>query len=76
LERDQGGDSQSFQWTEMPRGDLLLLSLTSQRHLRINSYQNTVTADAPGATADRKSGSSFAWRIIATANEQHAINPH
>ena len=29
-----GDDSQSFQWTEMPRGDLLLLSLTSHRHLR------------------------------------------
>jgi beta-xylosidase len=76
LERDHGDASQSFQWTEMPRGDLLLLSVTSNRHLRINSDQNTVTADAPGATADRKCGSSLAWRIIATANEKHTINPH
>jgi len=68
LERDQGGESQSFQWTEMPRGDLLLLSLSSHRHLRINPDQHIVTADAPGAQPDRKNGSSFTWRAIAAAD--------
>lgn len=70
LERDHGGDSQSFQWTEMPRGDLLLLSLTSHRHLRITPDQNIVTADAPGAQADRRNGGSFTWRAVSTANDK------
>lgn len=70
LDHALGDDSQSFQWTEMPRGGLLLLSLTSHRQLRINSGQNTVTADARGARADRKNGCSFTWRVVATANDK------
>ena len=52
----------------MPRGDLLLLSLSSHRHLRINPEQHVVTADAPGAQPDRKNGSSLTWRAVATAD--------
>jgi xylan 1,4-beta-xylosidase len=59
-----GDDSQSFQWTEMPGGDLLLLSLTGHRHLRINPEDGTVAADAPGAQADRKNGASWNWNEI------------
>jgi beta-xylosidase len=58
-------DSQAFQWTEMPRGDLLLLSLASDRHLRIKPDNGTITADAPGAQSDRQNGASFTWRDIA-----------
>ena len=57
-------ESQSFQWTEMPCGDLLLLSLTSHRHLRV-APDGSVTADEPGASADRQNGASFTWREIA-----------
>lgn len=70
LEPDHGDDTQSFQWTEMPRGDLMLLSLTSHRHLRINPGQGSVEADAPGARADRKNGASFTWHTVSTAREQ------
>jgi xylan 1,4-beta-xylosidase len=59
-----GDDSQAFQWTEMPRGDLLLLSLKGHRHLRINAKDGTVSADAPGAQPDRKNGASWNWREI------------
>ena len=55
-------DSQAFQWTEMPRGDLLLLSLASHRHLCIQPDNGTVAADAPGAQFDRQNGASFTWR--------------
>jgi hypothetical protein len=58
-------DSQAFQWTEMPRGDLLLLSLASHRHLRIKPDDGTITADAPGAQSDRQNGASFTWCDIA-----------
>jgi len=57
-------DSQAFQWTELPRGDLLLLSVTGHRHLRINPEDGTVAADAPGAQPDRKNGASWNWREI------------
>ncbi len=53
-------DSQSLQWTEMPRGDLLLLSLTSNRYLQVNP-DGTVSADAPGAQSRGPNGASFTW---------------
>jgi beta-xylosidase len=59
-------DSQAFQWTEMPRGDLLLLSLASHRHLCIKPNNGTVAADETGAQSDRKNGASFTWQEIAT----------
>lgn len=57
------GDAQTFQWTEMPRGDLLLLSLASHRHLRI-APDGAVRADAVGAQSNRQNGASFTWREI------------
>lgn len=57
-----GDDSQAFQWTEMPRGDVLLLSVTSHRHLRF-APDGAITADEPGAQADRQNGASFTWRL-------------
>ena len=65
-----GDDSQAFQWTEMPRGDLLLLSLASHRHLRIEADNSTVAADAPGAQSDRKNGASFTWQEIAPSSSR------
>jgi xylan 1,4-beta-xylosidase len=67
-----GDDSQAFQWTEMPLGDLLLLSLTGHRHLRINPQDGTVAADATGAQPDRKNGASWNWgEIEPTAGPQN-----
>jgi xylan 1,4-beta-xylosidase len=62
---DENSDAtnKSFQWTEMPRGDLLLLSLVSHRHLRIKE-DGTITADEPGAQFDRANGASFTWREL------------
>jgi hypothetical protein len=56
-------NTQVFQWTEMPRGDILFLSLASHRHLRI-AATGAVTADAPGAQADRGNDASFTWRDV------------
>jgi len=61
LAKSQPGDAQMFQWTEMPRGDLLFLSLASHRHLRTTA-DGSVRADEPGAQFDRKNGASFTWR--------------
>lgn len=56
-------DSQSFQWMEMPNGDLLLLSLTSHCYLRIKP-DGAVSADAPGAESQRANGASFTWHEV------------
>lgn len=63
LTKRQPGDSQAFQWTEMQRGDLLLLSLASHRHLRVLPNRS-VQADEPGAQYDRKNGASFDWQEV------------
>ena len=54
------GEGETFQWTEMPHGDVLLLSLTSHRHLCVGK-DGMVAADAPGAQADHANGASFTW---------------
>ena len=63
LAKPTEGESQLFQWTEMPRGDLLLLSLASHRYLRAD-LDGTVHADAPGAQYNRKNGASFTWQSL------------
>lgn len=60
--RQLGGD-QVFQWTEAPRGDLLLLSVRSHRYLRAVP-DGSIRADAPGAEFSRKNGASLAWTVV------------
>ncbi|HYG22855.1 MAG TPA: hypothetical protein VEH04_08740 [Verrucomicrobiae bacterium] len=56
------GGVQEFQWTEMPFGDIVLLSLESHRHLRVGEG-GKVSADAPGAQFDGKNGATFTIRM-------------
>lgn len=62
--RGEGEASQSFQWTEMPYGQVLLLSLATHRHIRIRPDGGVVTADARGADFDHRNGASFTFRIV------------
>ena len=55
--------SETFQWTETPYGDLILLSLATHRHLRVESGSGVVTANHPGPRPDRKDGSCFTWKL-------------
>lgn len=59
------GDAETFQWTETVYGDLILMSLTTHRHLRINPQTGAVTADHPSPLPDRKDGSCFVWKEVA-----------
>jgi beta-xylosidase len=54
-------DAETFQWTENVYGDLMLLSLSTDRHIRINPESRAVTADHPGPKPDRKDGSCLTW---------------
>jgi xylan 1,4-beta-xylosidase len=58
------GDSESFQWIETPTGELVLLSLTSHRFLRIDPQSRKVDATSAGPRPDRSDGVSFEWRAV------------
>jgi xylan 1,4-beta-xylosidase len=55
-------NAETFQWIENVYGDLILLSLATHRHLRVEPGSGVVTADHPGPKPDRKDGSCFTWK--------------
>lgn len=55
------GPAQTFQWVENVYGDLMLMSLATHRHVRIDPASGAVRADWPGPKPDRKDGSCFVW---------------
>ena len=54
--------AETFQWTETPYGDLMLLSLATHRHLRAEPDSGAVSAGHPGPSSDRRDGSCFSWQ--------------
>lgn len=50
-----------FQWIETPYGDLVLLSLATNRYLRVDPVGGGVSADHPGPEPDRHDGSCLTW---------------
>jgi xylan 1,4-beta-xylosidase len=67
LKTGQPTDAETFQWTENVYGDLMLLSLITHRHIRINPEDRAITADCPGPKPDRRDGSCLIWETIAPA---------
>ena len=63
LEKPKPGNDQIFQWTEMPRGDILFMSLANHRHLRVTE-EGLLRADAVGADPSRRNGASFSPKVI------------
>ncbi len=57
------GPSETFQSMETFEGDLVLMSLSSNRYLRINQTEGTVLADSPGPRPDGRDGVRFRWRL-------------
>ncbi|MDC7683543.1 glycoside hydrolase 43 family protein [Asticcacaulis sp. BYS171W] len=57
------GPAQSFQWIETPTGELVLMSLTTNRFLRLDPQTGAVTADSPGPQSDGKDGVRFVWKV-------------
>jgi hypothetical protein len=59
----QPGPAETFQWVNLMRGDMMLMSLTNHRYL--TTQPNTagpVTVTALGASPARKSGAEFKWK--------------
>lgn len=56
----QSGDSQTFQWVDMERDQIMLMSLTNHRYLLAKPGAAAV-ANHPVPRPDRKDGSCFTW---------------
>jgi len=57
----QPGTAQSFQWIETPTGELVLMSLATNRFLRIDPKTGDIRADSPGPMPDDSDGTWFVW---------------
>jgi hypothetical protein len=59
------GDSESFQWINLMRGDTMLMSLTNHRYLAsMPNELGPVTATTTGPSPARKQGECFKWKIV------------
>lgn len=63
FENVRPGAAESFQWMETPTGELVLMSVASQRYLRVNRTDGSVTADSPGPQSDGMDGVRFKWEL-------------
>jgi xylan 1,4-beta-xylosidase len=55
------GEAETFQWIETPTGELVLMSLRTNRFLRIDPQTRQVVADAPTPLPDNSDGARFVW---------------
>ncbi len=63
--KEEKGDASLFQWQDMLRGDLMLMSLSTHRYLFADPFAGSLcSADSPGARPDRKGGSCFTWKPV------------
>ena len=63
LQTAKADAAQSFQWIETPTGELVLLSLATNRFLRIDEKTRAVTCDSPGPLPDGSDGVRFVWAL-------------
>ncbi|MDP3432902.1 MAG: glycoside hydrolase, partial [Bacteroidota bacterium] len=65
IEPEDQGEASTFQWQDMMRGDLMLMSLKTHRYLFADPFAGShSSADAPGTRPDRKDGACFFWKIV------------
>jgi xylan 1,4-beta-xylosidase len=57
----RSGPAQTFQWIETPTGELALMSLATNRFLRIDPQTRDIRADSPGPMPDDSDGARFIW---------------
>ncbi|MCK4297308.1 MAG: hypothetical protein KAX28_11725 [Candidatus Marinimicrobia bacterium] len=56
------GEASTFQWQDMLKNDLMLMSLKTHRYLYADPNAGSLcSADSPGTRPDRKDGSRFVW---------------
>lgn len=59
------GNSETFQWINLMRGDTMLMSLVNHRYLGIHPNEpGPVTDEATGPSPNRKDGACFKWKAL------------
>jgi xylan 1,4-beta-xylosidase len=61
LSNKGSASARSFQWIETPTGELVLMSLVTNRFLRLDPSSGSLRADSPGPRSDGKDGVRFMW---------------
>jgi xylan 1,4-beta-xylosidase len=61
--KGQPGNAESFQWIETPTGELVLMSLVTNRFLRVDPVTHALRADSPGPLPDGSDGVRFTWTL-------------
>jgi xylan 1,4-beta-xylosidase len=61
LKAGNPGIAETFQWIETPSGELVLMSLFTNRFLRIDPSSRAITVDSPGPLPDGSDGVRFTW---------------
>ena len=61
LRRGPAGDAETFQWVDTFNGELLLLSIATNRYLRVDAGR--ILADSPGPRPDGRDGVRFLWQV-------------
>jgi hypothetical protein len=70
IEKEDQGEASTFQWQDMLRGDLMLMSLKTHRYLFVDpNARSLCSADAPGTRPDRKDGACFVWKKVTEGNK-------
>jgi len=65
IDKEEQGEASLFQWEDMLRGDLMLMSLKTHKYLFADPNAKSLTsADAVGTRPDRKDGACFEWEIV------------
>jgi hypothetical protein len=67
------GDAETFQWIETPTGELVLMSLSTNRFMRIDPGTGLISADSPGPKSDDSDGDRFDLSIGFSAS---ALRPN
>ncbi|MES1200532.1 MAG: glycoside hydrolase 43 family protein [Pseudomonadota bacterium] len=63
LTRASGANAQRFQWSETPTGEIVLMSLRTNRYLHLDLQTRGLRADEPGPSPDGQDGARFGWRL-------------
>ncbi|HYD85183.1 MAG TPA: glycoside hydrolase, partial [Opitutus sp.] len=65
VQKSPGETASSFQWQDMLRDEVMLLSVVTQRHIHAEPQSGGLaSADSPGARPGRKDGTCFRWEEV------------
>lgn len=65
IEKQENGNTSLFQWQDMRQGDLMLMSLLTNRYLFADPFaKSLLSAESRGTSPDRKDESCFVWQLV------------